>query len=149
MNSDQNKLKLFFESLSEAQKENMIQLRNVIYENLPNGFDEVLKNDYIQYVMPISVYPKGYHVKKGMPLPFIELKAQKHNISLYHYGIYMDLDLLKWYRETYKKMFSKEPDMGKSCLRFKHVDQQVLSLVKQLVEKKELKDYIALYESKR
>lgn len=124
------------------------QLREAIKNNLPEGFEEVLQYEMISYVIPLSRYPKGYHVTPNTPLPFISLASQKATINLYHNGIYANQSLFTWFNETYKEMFGKKPNMGKSCIRFKEVNALTIDLIAQLCTKMTPQDLIDLYENR-
>lgn len=62
----------------------MENLRKVIASSLPDGFEETFTYDMVSYVVPLSIYPKGYHAKEGEPLPFISIASQLNYIALYH-----------------------------------------------------------------
>ena len=95
------------------------KLRQVILENLPKGYEETISYDMIAYVVPHSLYPRGYHVNPKIPLPFINIASQKNFIAFYHMGLYADRDLLHWFRSEYPRYSKTKLDMGKSCVRFK------------------------------
>lgn len=84
----------YLENLPEERKEPIEKLRKIISENLPNGFEEQLSYGMIGYVVPKSIYPKGYHCTPELPLPFLNIASQKNSINLYHMGIYADEKLL-------------------------------------------------------
>lgn len=46
--------------------------RNVVLTNLPNGFEELISYGMINYVVPLSRYPRGYHVKKMSHCLFLQ-----------------------------------------------------------------------------
>lgn len=123
------------------------ELHNTIQTNLPKGFESISSENQIQYVVPIARYPKGYHAKKGEPLPFIVLAIQKHHIALYHMGLYGNEALMRWFEETYAELNISKLDMGKSCIRFKHKDQIPFDLIANLCSKLTVDEYIAQYES--
>lgn len=64
----------------EHQKEAIIQLRKTILDNLPEGYEEEMSYGMIGYVVPFSIYPKGYNVKPKVPLPLMNLAAQKTSL---------------------------------------------------------------------
>jgi hypothetical protein len=98
------------------------------------------------YVVPKSIYPDGYHCDTSLPLPFMNLAAQKNFIALYHMGIYANPELMKWFTTEYPKHCRKKLDMGKSCIRFKKVDDIPYELIGQLVEKMTVDDWVGIYE---
>ncbi len=149
MNYEANTLKEYLEALPEKRREAVEKLREVISSNLPEGFEERFADGMINYVVPLSIYPKGYHVKEGEPLPFISIASQKNHIALYHMGIYGDKDLETWFVEEYKKQVPTKLDMGKSCIRFKNPDRIPYDLIGELCTKISVENYIKSYESAR
>lgn len=125
----------------------LLPLRNVILANLPDGFLEHVSNGMINYVVPLSIYPQGYHAKKGEPLPFISLASQKNHIALYHMGLYDNQEVEKWFVAEYARRVSTKLDMGKSCIRFKNPDTIPYELIAELCQKITVDDYIRFYES--
>ncbi|MFZ1750120.1 MAG: hypothetical protein WAU01_08015 [Saprospiraceae bacterium] len=72
----------------EAKKEAIIHLRKVIRSNLPDGFEEGMSYNMIGYYVPHTAYPAGYHCDPTLPLPFINIAAQK-NLSQSITWVYM------------------------------------------------------------
>ena len=132
--------------VEEEHQEAMDQLRNVILANLGEGFEECVSYGMLGYMIPHSVYPDGYHCDPKQPLPFANLASKKAGISLYHMGVYADANLLKWFQEEYAKRVKGKLDMGKSCIRFKKMDQIPYDLIGELFAKMSANDWIALYE---
>lgn len=136
----------YIDNVPEERKDAMSRLRAVIKENLPDGFQETMGYGMIGYVVPHSIYPDGYHCDTSLPLPFMNLASQKNYIALYHSGIYADKDLSDWFTEEYKKRVGKKPDMGKSCIRFKKMDDIPYELIGELSGKITPKEWISTYE---
>ncbi len=112
----------YISSLDLDRQKAISRLRNGLLSNLPSGFEEVISYSMIGYVVPLSVYPNGYHVKKNTPLPFINLASQKNHIGYYHMGIYSDELLFSWFVNAYTSSTKHKLDMGKSCIRIKKLD---------------------------
>ncbi|GAB3413320.1 DUF1801 domain-containing protein [Niabella aquatica] len=123
------------------------KLRHTILKNLPKGYEEAMSYGMIGYVVPHSIYPAGYHCTPGLPLPFINLASQKNAVSLYHMGIYTNPELLAWFTAEYPKHSKSKLDMGKSCIRFKKVENIPFGLIGELVKKMSVKQWIASYEA--
>ncbi len=136
----------YLDQAAEDRKAVLKQLRNVIKENLPKGFKEVMAYNMPSYVVPHSKYPAGYHCDPKLPLPFLSFASQKNFIALYHMGMYADPKLLKWFTDNYPLHVKEKPDMGKSCIRFKKPEQVPLKLVGELVSKMTAEEWISLYE---
>lgn len=137
----------YLENLPEERKEPIEKLRKIISENLPNGFEEQLSYGMIGYVVPKSIYPKGYHCTPELPLPFLSIASQKNSINLYHMGIYADEKLLHWFQEEFPKHSKKKLDMGKSCMRFKKPEDIPYELIGELTRKMTPQDWIEKYET--
>lgn len=136
----------YLKELTPVQRISLTKLRTAIKNNLPEGFREVMNYGMIGYVVPHTIYPKGYRCTPDLPLPFMNLAAQKNCIALYHMGLYMNAPLMQWFVAEYTKQFSKKPDMGKSCIRFKKAELIPLELIGQLSGKITVKDWITMYE---
>jgi hypothetical protein len=137
----------YISELPEERKEPIRRLRKVILDNLPVGFSEVMSYGMIGYVVPLSIYPKGYHATPNLPLPYINIASQKNYISVYHMALYGDKDLLNWFLKEYSVQCKTKIDMGKGCIRFKKPEQIPFKLIGDLVSKVAVNDYIAKYES--
>lgn len=138
----------YISEVPEVQREAIARLREIISKNIPEGFSEQMSYGMIGYVVPHALYPKGYHCTPKLPLPFLNVAAQKNFIALYHMGLYADPALLAWFTDEFAKVSQKKPDIGKSCLRFKNPESIPYELIGQLVQKQTVADWISLYESK-
>jgi uncharacterized protein YdhG (YjbR/CyaY superfamily) len=136
----------YLSELPEDRKEAMLKLRNAIKENLPQGFEEVISYGMLGYVVPHSIYPSGYHCNPKLPLPFINLASQKNFIALYHMGIYANKNLETWFVSEYPKHVKTKLDMGKSCIRFKKMDDIPFDFIGELAAKVTVVDWISNYE---
>jgi uncharacterized protein YdhG (YjbR/CyaY superfamily) len=137
----------YLSNLPDDRKEVMQKLRNSIIENIPKGFEEVMSYGMLGFVIPHSIYPEGYHCDPKLPLPFINLASQKNFIALYHMGIYADNQLLEWFVAEYPKNSKTKLDMGKSCIRFKKLDDIPYELIGDLAGKISVTDWIKSYET--
>ena len=147
MRHEANSPEEYITQLPEDRQKPIEKLRTIIKENLPTGFEETISYGMIGYVVPHRIYPSGYHVNPEEPLPFISIASQKNFIALYHMGIYMNSDVLTWFREEYPKHVRTKLDMGKSCVRFKKLDTIPYELIGELSKKMSLEDYIKQYEA--
>ncbi len=132
--------------LPEERQAVIKKLRNIILENLPAGFSEIISYGMIGYVVPHSKYPKGYHTDPEQPLPFINIASQKNHIAVYHMGLVADRVLLEWFKKEYPKHSKTKLDMGKSCIRFKNPANIPYSLIGELVSKTTVNEWINTYE---
>lgn len=137
----------YLNSLPDERKTAMNELRKVIKTNLPVGFSEVIAYGMIGYVVPHSTYPAGYHCDPRVPLGFLNIASQKNFIALYHMGIYANKELLHWFENEYPKHSKAKLDMGKSCIRFKKMDQIPFKLIGELCSKISPQQWINMYEA--
>ena len=136
----------YLENIPIERKAVMQKLIAIINKNLPKGFTEQLNYGMPSWVVPHSIYADGYHCTPELPLPFLSIASQKNFIGLYHMGIYADTNLLDWFVKEYPKHAKKKLDMGKSCIRFKNIDDIPFDLITELCSKMNPKDWIKLYE---
>ncbi|MCF8296040.1 MAG: DUF1801 domain-containing protein [Saprospiraceae bacterium] len=136
----------YIAQLPEERKQLISKLRRLINENLPEGFKEEMNYGMIGWVVPHSIYPAGYHTDPKQPLQFINLASQKNHIAVYHMGVYANPELLKWFTEEYPKHCKRKLDMGKSCIRFKKIEEIPYELIGELVTKVSLDEWVGIYE---
>lgn len=147
MQSKAATIEQYLSELPEERQAPMEKLRQTILDNLPAGFTEGMGYGMIGYVVPFTKYPGGYHCDPKLPLPFASIASQKNNIALYHMGVYANPELLKWFTEEYPKHSKTKLDMGKSCIRFKKVDQIPYELIGELMSKISVDEWIETYET--
>lgn len=133
--------------IPEERKPIFSKLRKIIKDNLPKGFEEGLNYKMLGYYVPHSIYPEGYHFDPKLPLPFMNLASQKNSINLYHSGVYAKKELYDWFVDEYPKHSKRKLDMGKSCIRFKKMDDIPYDLIAELCTKLTVNEWINIYES--
>jgi len=136
----------YIQLLPPERQKVVAKLRDTILKNLPNGFEEQMSYGMLGFVVPHSKYPNGYHCDPELPLPFMNLASQKNFIAVYHSGIYADPGLYDWFVNEYPKHCQRKLDMGKSCIRFKNMDDIPYHLIGELASKMTVDDWISLYE---
>lgn len=139
------KIEEFINNLPEERQQAVLKLRNTVAENIPKGFAEVI-DGMINFNIPLSIYPEGYHCTKDTPLPFISIASQKNFIALYHMGLYADKKLSEWFANEYPKHSKYKLNMGKSCVRFKYINDIPFDLITELITKVTVDDFIEIYE---
>jgi uncharacterized protein YdhG (YjbR/CyaY superfamily) len=137
----------YISQLPEDRQGPIKKIRALFQEHLPSGFQETLSYGMIGFVVPHSIYPGGYHCNPKLPLPFINIASQKNFIALYNMGIYANPEILEWFTSEYPKHCKRKLDMGKSCVRFKKMDDIPYDLIKELATKITVKKWINTYES--
>ena len=136
----------YINQVPEERQSVLKELRKTIKTNLPKGFEEGIQYGMIGYFVPHSRYPDGYHCKPSEPLPFMSFASQKTSISLYHMGIYAKKELYDWFVSEYPKHSKRKLDMGKSCIRFKNMDEIPFELIAELCKKLTVDEWIDIYE---
>ena len=121
------------------------KLRSVVRKNLPPGYEESMGFGIITYSVPLKKLPDTYN---GQPLCYAGIAAQKHYFSLYLMTAYGDSQQAKWIAEEFKKR-GKKLDMGKSCLRFKSLDDLPLDVIGQAIASVPMDAYIDIYKASR
>lgn len=144
---DAKTLEEYLAQIPEDRKNAIMKLRDVLAENIPGGFEERYSDSFLQFVVPHKIYPAGYHVNPKEPLPFIGIASQKNFIGFYHMAIYAFEDILKWFVDEYPKHVNTKLDMGKSCIRFKKIDQIPYELIAELCQKITVHMWIEKYEN--
>ena len=147
MQSKVTKVSEYLKEIPKERQEVFNKLRETILENIPKGFEECMSYGMIGYVVPHTLYPKGYHCDPKLPLPFTAIASQKNFIALYHMGIYSNPNLLEWFTSEYQKHSGKRLDMGKSCMRFKKPEDIPFELIGELMQKITVEKWINTYEA--
>jgi len=136
----------YLASLPKDRRDAMQAVRKVIRANLDPKFKEVVQYGAIGYVVPHSVYPAGYHCDPKQPLPFAGLASQKNHISIHLFCIYMIEDEQNWFRDAWAKS-GKRLDMGKSCVRFRKIEDVAPDVIGKTGKRITAKKFIAAYEA--
>lgn len=137
----------YLNAIPEDRKREFSTLRNTILSTVPDGFEDGFYYGMVGYAVPHSLYPKGYHVDSKIPLPFCSIASQKNFIGFYHIGLYAIPEIKDWFIEEYAKRVAHKIDMGKSCIRFKKLNEIPFDLIGELMAKISVDDWIAQYES--
>ncbi len=136
----------YLEQLPDSRKQALSNLRDIILKNLPAGFTETINYGMIGYVIPHSLYPAGYHCDPKLPLPFLSIASQKNYVAVYHMGIYTNKDLMDWFVREFPNHSKAKLDMGKSCIRFKHIEHIPYQLIGELASKITAEKWISHYD---
>ena len=131
--------------LSPDRREAIAAVREVVLRNLPPEYVETMLFGMISYVVPLERYPVTYN---GQPLMFAALASQKRYMSLYLMNVYGDEATERWFDDEYRAA-GKRLDMGKSCVRFRTLDDLPLDLVGRTIARTPAADFIARYEASR
>ena len=146
--SSETSVEEYMAALPADRRGTLEAVRAVIRENLDAGFEEGMQYGMIGYHVPHRVYPAGYHTNPKEPLPFLALASQKQNLALYLMHLYAAPRELEWFQGAWAKA-GKKLDMGKSCLRFRTLDELALDVLGEALRRVSAKDYVELYETQR
>ncbi|MCV9388443.1 DUF1801 domain-containing protein [Reichenbachiella ulvae] len=145
MQSKAETVEAYLEELAEDRRNQISQVREVILQHLPKGMEENMNWGMISYEIPLSVFPNTYNKK---PLMYAALASQKNHMAVYLSGIYCDPQLQKEFEEAYRAS-GKKMDIGKSCVRFKKVDDLPLDVIGKAISALTLEQFISLQKEKR
>lgn len=127
----------------DDRRQALATVRGVILDHLPPGFEEAFQYRMISYVVPLARYPDTYN---GQPLAVASLANQKRYMSVYLMGVYGGAQ--DWFRERWAAT-GRKLDMGKSCLRFRSVDDLALDVLGEAIARTSVDEFIAAYELSR
>jgi len=147
MTSDAKTPEEYVNTLPQDRKDAISKLRKIILKSLPKGFSETISYGMLGYVVPLSIYPDGYHCDPKLPLPFMSIASQKNFVGVYHMGIYANKELYDWFVNEYPKHSSRKLDMGKSCIRLKKIEEIPYELIGELASKMTPNEWIKIYEN--
>lgn len=143
--SDPTTVEEYLAALPPDRREALATVRRVVLEHLPEGFEEVLQYGMISYVVPLDRYPRTYN---GQPLALASLANQKHHMAVYLMGVYGEEGAQEWLRERWAAT-GKQLDMGKSCLRFRRLDDLALDVLGEAIGRSSVDGFVAAYERSR
>jgi hypothetical protein len=146
MQSKVTTVEQYLSELPEDRRKAIEAVRQVILKNLDKDYEEGMQYGMIGYYVPHRVYPPGYHCDPKQPLTFAGLASQKNHMSLYLMCIYGDSNHLKWFREAWAKT-GKKLDMGKSCVRFKKLEDIPLDVIGEAIKRVPARKYVESCES--
>ena len=135
----------YLAGLPEDRRGALEAVRRVILEHLPEGFDEVMQYGMASYVVPLERYPETYN---GQPLALASFANQKRHMALYLMGVYGEDGAQERLRTRWAST-GKKLDMGKSCLRFRRLDDLALDVVGEAIARMPVDDFLAAYERSR
>jgi hypothetical protein len=133
MKSEAKTVAAYLASLPADRRAAIAVVRDVVRDNLDAGYEEGIQYGMIGWYVPHRLFPSGYHADPKQPLPFAALASQKNHMALYLMGVYCgcaegkggETAEVKWFKKQWG-MTGKKLDMGKSCLRFKKLDDLAL-----------------------
>lgn len=146
MTSDAKTVEEYLASLPEDRREALSAVRDAINAKLPPGYEEGMQYGAIGWFVPHSTFPSGYHCNPKEPLPFVGLANQKNHMGVYLFCLYMDEAHMAWFHEAYQAS-GKKMDMGKSCLRFKKLEDLAVDVVAESISRIPVDEFVANYSA--
>lgn len=140
MRSDAATVEEYLEGLPEERREAVSAVRAVILERLPDGYEEEMRWGMISYEVPLAVQPDTYN---GRPLMYAALASQKRHMAVYLSGVYADPGARRDFEEACRAA-GKRMDMGKSCVRFRRLDDLPLDVIGEAVARYPVEAFIDL-----
>ena len=145
MKSETKSVEEYINNLHQERKEAISVVRETILKNIPLGIEEVMNWGMITYEVPLNIFPKTYN---GKPLLFAALASQKNHMVVYLSGVYSDDKLREIFVREYKST-GKRLDMGKSCVRFRKLDNLPLDLIGKTISALDIDQFIEIYNRSR
>ncbi len=145
MRSDAATVDEYLDELPDDRRGAIEKVRTVVLENLPPGYEEAMEWGMITYQVPLETHPDTYN---GKPLMYAGLASQKNHMALYLTGVYA----MEGERIRFEEAFAasgKRLDMGKSCVRFKRLDDLPLEVIASTIAAVSVESFVAHVESVR
>lgn len=135
----------YLQELPEDRRIVVSEVREVILKNLPKGYRETMNWGMIAYEIPLDRYPDTYNKQ---PLMYMALAAQKKHYAVYSMGVYMDPMGKSSLASEFEKA-GKKLDMGKSCIRFRKLENLPLEVIGKVTAAQSVEEFIETYEKSR
>lgn len=142
MQSDATTVAQYLAELPADRRAALEAVRQTILDHLPEGYEEAVNWGMISYQVPLARYPDTYN---GQPLAYAGLAAQKNHMSVYLLGLYADEASRAQFEAAYRAT-GKRYDVGKSCVRFKKLDDLPLALIGESIAQLSVEEFIAQVE---
>ena len=135
----------YLAELPPERRQVVAAVRELVLKNLPRGYREAMNWGMISYEIPLETYPKTYN---GQPLGYVALAAQKNYYALYLMAVYEGSGREAQLREAFRQA-GKKIDLGKSCLRFRRMEDVPWEAVAEVIRSTTPQEMIALHERSR
>lgn len=135
----------YIASLPDGRREAVAAVRDVVRGSLPDGYEEGMQYGMIAWYVPLERLPDTYN---GQPLGLAALANQKHYMSLYLNNVYGDPETEAWFRDRFAAS-GKHLDMGKSCVRFRRLDDLPLDVIGETIARADLDRFVERYREVR
>ena len=139
MQSDATTVEEYLSNLPDDRRVAIEAVRETILANLPAGYEEIMNWGMVTYQVPLATCPDTYN---GKPLMYAALASQKGHMAVYLTGIYMSDDSREEFEAAYKAT-GKRFDVGKSCVRFKKLEDLPLELIGDCIASADVETFVA------
>ncbi len=135
----------YLDELPPERRAAIAAVRDTILANLPDGYEEAMNWGMITYQVPPETYPDTYN---GQPLQYAALASQKRHMAVYLTAVYASDEAREAFLDDYRAT-GKKLDVGKSCVRFKRLDDLPLALIGKTIAATAVEEFVARYEARR
>ena len=145
MRSEATAVDEYLAELPDNRRVAIETVRDAIAANLAPGFEEAMNWGMITYEVPLETYPDTYN---GQPLMCAALASQKNHMAVYLTAVYANDDSRESFLDRYRAS-GKRLDMGKSCVRFRTLDDLPVDLIGETIGSMTVESFIDNYERSR
>jgi uncharacterized protein YdhG (YjbR/CyaY superfamily) len=145
MRSEATSVDQYIAELPDDRRAAIGTVRDTIAANLAPGFEEAMNWGMITYQVPLETYPDTYN---GQPLMYAALASQKNHMAVYLTAVYASDDSRESFLDKYRAS-GKRLDMGKSCVRFRTLDDLPVDLIGDAIASMDVDTFIEAVESAR
>ena len=135
----------YLAELPEERRAIVSAVRDTINANLPEGYREGMSYGMIGWYVPLETFPETYN---GQPLGLAGVASQKNYVAVYLTPVYSDPSTEAWFRDRHAEA-GKPPNMGKSCVRYRHLEEVPLELIGETIARADLESFTAHFDSVR
>jgi Domain of unknown function (DU1801) len=144
MKSDAKSVAAYLKDLPPDRQLALSEVRKVILKNLPDGYQENINWGMITYEVPLAIHPNTYN---GQPLMYAALASQKNYMAVYLCGLSCIPGAEEKFSADWKKTGLKL-DLGKSCIRFKKIQDINLNLIGAQIAATPVSNFVSVFEVK-
>ena len=142
MQSSAVSVNAYLEELDASRSSQIKKIVKLVRENIKPGFDEVMRWGMISYEVPMELSGDTYNQQ---PLNYAAIASQKQYISVY-LSIYSEPVALAEFEKRWSKS-GKKLNMGKSCVRFKSIEDADLETIAWAIRRLTAKQYLKIVQS--
>jgi uncharacterized protein YdhG (YjbR/CyaY superfamily) len=145
MRSEATTVDDYLAELPEDRRDALSAVRKAILANLPDGYVEAMNWGMISYQVPMETYSGTYN---GEPLMYAALASQKNHMAVYLSGIYASEDSREKFEKAYKAT-GKRFDVGKSCVRFRKLEDLPVELIGETIASMDAEELVGRAKTAR